>query len=41
MKLTTSILKNGENMKISFPYTFFGIIKDALLIWWLVESFKI
>lgn len=39
--LTLAAFLNGELREISFSYTLTRIVIDGLLIWWLVESFKV
>lgn len=39
--LTLAAFFNGELREISFSSTLTRIVIDGLLIWWLVESFKV
>lgn len=39
--LTLAAVFNGELKEVSFSYTLIRMVIEGLLIWWLVESFKV
>lgn len=41
VRLTLAAVLNGEQREISFSSTLIRMVIDGLLIWWLVESFKV
>lgn len=41
INLTLALVSDGNNIKISFKAKLLRAVVESLLIWWLVESFKV